>query len=309
MLKNKFTRFVILGFFLGMLLTSCQEEEVILPVKPPEIQDSSTVIDLSYLYNYKIEKNITIGNYFDYIDQVVCRFDSITPYQLDEYLLIRANHWVIDSLAETDYYRLKEKGQFVFDQKSIVILHKGDSLLIPTLTEASVLLHKQARTVIDINIPEFKLRIKEGDQIIYIFSIRVGQNRKRYLATAKREVDLRTQTGIGEIISVNLNPAFINPVNGKRFTHTRRDDDQLTLMPLIPWLGTEINGRRFGQLIHPSTNPKTLEKAYSNGCIGTKEADAWYIYYYAPLGTKVVIRYDREIINENGDTILLKDIY
>ena len=77
-------------------------------------------------------------------------------------------------------------------------------------------------------------------------------------------------------------------------------------MPRIPWIEPQIDGHRFGHMIHPTTNPKTLGKAYSNGCIGTSEADAWRIYYYAPIGTKVNFRYDLIIENERGDTIQLK---
>ena len=80
-------------------------------------------------------------------------------------------------------------------------------------------------------------------------------------------------------------------------------------MPQIPWIETEINGIRNGQMIHPTTNPKSLGKAYSNGCIGTKEADAWVIYYHAPLGTKVKIRYDLETYEEGMVISVLKDIY
>ena len=72
---------------------------------------------------------------------------------------------------------------------------------------------------------------------------------------------------------------------------------------------TEINGIKNGQLIHPTTNPETLNKAYSNGCIGTKEADAWVIYYYAPIGTKIKIRYDLNDVDSRGKPVILKDIY
>ena len=80
-------------------------------------------------------------------------------------------------------------------------------------------------------------------------------------------------------------------------------------LPQIPWLETEINGVRNGQLIHPTTNPNTLSKSYSNGCIGTGEGDAWIIYYYAPINTKVIIRYNLKRINKEGDTLTLKNIY
>jgi len=80
-------------------------------------------------------------------------------------------------------------------------------------------------------------------------------------------------------------------------------------LPKIPFLHTIIDGHRWGQLIHPTTNQKTLGKAYSNGCIGTKEGDAWLIYYYAPVGTEINIRYDLVETNSEGDTSIYNDIY
>ena len=80
-------------------------------------------------------------------------------------------------------------------------------------------------------------------------------------------------------------------------------------MPVIPWIETEINGIRNGQMIHPTTNPETLGKAYSNGCIGVSESDAWIIYYHAPLNTALQIRYDLIILDEKGEKRELEDIY
>jgi len=188
-------------------------------------------------------------------------------------------------------------------------LAKGDSLLIPSSDQVRELRDRMTMTVIDVNIPEFKLRIKEGEEIVYQCSVRVGKNTQRYLAMAGRDVDLRTHPGVGEITRIARDPAYINPRNNKRYKVTRRDDGKVTKMPRIPWLEPTINGQRLGQLIHPTTNIGTLGKAYSNGCIGTSESAAWVIYFHAPLGTKVQLRYDLEIINEVSDTIQLKDIY
>jgi L,D-transpeptidase ErfK/SrfK len=121
--------------------------------------------------------------------------------------------------------------------------------------------------------------------------------------------DLRTKIGKGRIIDHVKHPEFYNPVDGKQFYVTKRDDGKITIMPQIPWIETEINSIRNGQMIHPTTNPKTLGKAYSNGCIGTKEADAWIIYYHVPLGTKIKIRYDLENYEEGLVISVLKDIY
>ena len=61
--------------------------------------------------------------------------------------------------------------------------------------------------------------------------------------------------------------------------------------------------------IHPTTNPVTLGKASTNGCIGTSEADAWIVYYYAPVGTPVNIRYDLNVQDDNNGPLVLDDIY
>lgn len=47
----------------------------------------------------------------------------------------------------------------------------------------------------------------------------------------------------------------------------------------------------------------------TDGCIGTSEAAAWRIFYHAQLGTKVVVRYDLQVVDKKGDTARLKDIY
>ncbi len=52
----------------------------------------------------------------------------------------------------------------------------------------------------------------------------------------------------------------------------------------------------------------TLEKASSNGCIGVIESNAWIVYYYAPLGTKVVFKYELQGKNDEGETVNFKNI-
>jgi L,D-transpeptidase ErfK/SrfK len=122
-------------------------------------------------------------------------------------------------------------------------------------------------------------------------------------------VSLQTPVGDGKIVRVERNPIFVNPVTGERYISTKRDDGNYTLMPQIPWIEPSINGKRLGALIHPTTNPETLGKAYSNGCVGTAEGDAWIIYYYSQVGTKVNFRYDLDAIGESGEPVQLKDIY
>ncbi|MBK7870538.1 MAG: L,D-transpeptidase [Saprospiraceae bacterium] len=253
--------------------------------------------------------DVSMSCYFDYLDSLVSEYDSLVSYPISEHLIVRANPWIIDTLVNTDYYIMMEHDSFVYDQRDLIILKKGDTIYIPNEKKALEMLDYQQQIVLDLNIPEYKLRIWDGTDTLYTFLVRVGRNERKYLAMSGHTTDLRTKPGIGKIIRLNRNPTFINPADNKPFTHTRRDDGKTTIMPLIPWIEPEIDGHRYGHLIHPTTNPKTLGRAYSNGCIGTREGDMWQIYYYAPIGTKVVFRYDLNIINEEGDTIRLKDIY
>ena len=256
-----------------------------------------------------IGNEVKIKNYFDFIDSIVIKYDSLVPYTLSEHLLVHANPWIIDHLVDTDYYTLIEKGEFLFDQKEKVILFSHDALIIPDTNWVKKYQYKQSQTYLDINVPQYRLSIIEGNKTLHSFPVRVGRNKERYLETAGRVEDLRTRTGKGTIDKITRNPIYINPVDGHHYESTLRDDGRRTKLPQIPFLHPKINGHRWGQLIHPTTNIETLEKAYSNGCIGTGEGAAWLIYYYAPIGTPITIRYDLNVLNESGDSIQLKDIY
>lgn len=257
----------------------------------------------------QVDKNVRVKEYFEYMDQLVQAHDTSSEFILTEHLLARHNPWLIERLAETDYYRQAAKGKFIADQKQMIVLSPGDTLRLPTAEEAWVLLEKMRLTRLDVNIPEFKLRILENEDTLFQFPVRVGQRTDKYLETAGREVDLRTRTGKGRIVAVNKNADWVNPVDGHQYTATRRDDGKVTACPRIPWLEPELNGERIGQLIHPTTNPATLGKVYSNGCIGMGEAGAWYTYYYAPTGTPLVVRYDLEVAGGDGLPVTLPDVY
>lgn len=256
-----------------------------------------------------VNQPVSIRNYFKFMDGLVRQYAGSVPYPLNEHMVVRANPWLIDSLACTDYYLQLERGNFVYDQRQMVVLKAGDTLRLPGPVTAATLAEQIKNTRLDINIPAFRLRIIENDSTLYTFPVRVGKNEKKYLGMAGHAVDLRTQTGTGEIIRINRDPAFYKPETGERYYFTNRDDGKKTWMPIIPWLEPAIGGRRLGQLIHPTTNPKTLGKAASHGCIGLKEGDAWRVYYHAPLGTRVVIRYDLTELAPNGDTLRFNDIY
>ena len=304
--SNVWVYLLSLLFLVSCIREYSREESGVLP--RPYSPLTSTGIEAPFLY-HRVEKDISIGAYFSWMNAVVEKYDSLLPYQLTEQLIVHANPWMIDTFAHSDYYYQMERGVFVYDQRAHVVLHKGDSLAIPALYTASQLNEKLSQIHIDVNLPEYKLRIWQGDNLLHTFTIRIGQNRSKYLATEKRAVDLRTVIGSGYVYQIIYQPKYVNFTTGKEYERTRRDDQRVTLMPLIPTLETEINGVCYGQLIHPTTNPITLGRAYSHGCIGTREGDAWRIYFHSRKGTPVDIRYDLLITDEQGETIVLPDVY
>ncbi len=287
------------GLGLVFIVLSCQQTPT---VTPPETVTKNWP---SHITSYAIR----VANYFEFMDSLVAKYDSLLPYSIDEYAIVHHNQWIIDSLEHTDYYYQMERGNFVEDQKKMVVIPKNTPIELPTEKDVQRIHHNLENTVIDLNIPTFTMRIIENDSVIHSFPVRVGRNEIKYLAMAGRNVDLRTHAGEGTIIRIDKNPVYINPVNNLPYKETKRDDLKTTKLPRIPWLEPEVNGIKYGQLIHPTTNPETLGKAYSNGCIGTTERDMWRLYYHAPVGTKVVIRYDLKVVNEEGDTLVFPDIY
>jgi len=300
-----------------LLLSSCVRpaSESSAPVHRGEdtllisVKDTPATDELPDSLFVRVGRAVHVEDYFTFMDSIITSFGPAVDYPLTEHLLVHANTWILDTLVNTDYYYQLQQGNFVYDQRKLTVLKPGDSLYIPGKDEVATLQHKLNATFLDVNIPEYTLRIYRNDTVLYSFPVRVGRNSRRYLKTAGREVDLRTPIGIGKIVRIDRDPDFVDPVTGKAFSTTQRDDGRRTMMPQIPWLEPEINGIRSGALIHPTTNPITLGKAYSNGCIGTPEGAAWLIYYHAPVGTKVVFRYDLRITDQDGNDRVLEDIY
>ena len=237
-----------------------------------------------------VENPIYMFHYFEAMDSLCSFIDSTFGVTINEYELVHANHFILDSLRSLDYYSAKEFGVYIFNQRACKVLHGGEQLEIPDSNQlvSIKLFLKQLR--IDVNIPEYTLRIWCGDSLIHQCIVRVGRNERKFLALAGREVDLKTPIGKGRIVRIERDPLYINPVNGERYYRTLRDDGRYTTLPRIPFLEPEINGIRSGALMHPTTNKSSLGKAISNGCIGMSEADAWILYYHAPLGTPVEFR-------------------
>jgi hypothetical protein len=318
LLMKHFNLFTALLF--AVLLFSCKPKEAAETITHSEeiftttdtvVESIDTIESTPFYYAFAdtVPENLAIKKYYVYIDSLVCKYQQFLNYPISEHIIVRANPWIIDTLAALDYYLAKQQGRSILRQDTFTILKKGDLILIPDSAAAAAIEDTLLNTLIDLNLPEFKLRIYEFEKLKFEFSVRIGRNEKKYLALAKREVDLKTPIGKGKIVRVAIDPYYINPTTGKRYYQTRRDDDVYTKMPVIPWIEPEINGIRYGSLIHPTTNETTLGKAYSSGCVGTKEADAWHIYYHAPIGTKVISRYDLITFTAEGDTVYHADVY
>ncbi len=293
-------------FFSTLLLFSCNRSQ--------ELQDPSDVFPELTQITEKVElvevdEKVLLKDYFAFIDTLCVQWSRTHPYLLTDYHLVHANPWILNRLENTDYYLLKEKGIIKQKLQSITIFRPGDRIKIPDSTQIQQIDFDLEHTQIDVNLPAYKMQIIQHGTPLRTLPIRIGQLRKRYLAMAKNTVNLKTRAGYGYIGRVNRQPMFINPANNKVYKRTRRDDGVYTDLPPIPWIEPIIDGMQYGQLIHPTTNLRTLGKKSSNGCIGVRESDGWFIYYHAPLGTRVTIRYDRQIIDSQGDTIVLPDVY
>jgi len=294
----------------ALMMAACgKKSEVERPARPNIRALPSLVPGESPVALIPISEDVRLDQYFTYIDALVAKYDTLAPYDLTEHLLVRANPWIIDSLVATDYYTQIAQEHFVYDQRKIIVLRAGDTLQVPGPKAAAQLIENIRQTVIDVNIPAFRLRVLQADSLLFEAPVRVGKNKTQYLEMVGREVDLRTRTGEGAIIRINRDPTVYNPVTGIRYDSTRRDDKRVTRMPRIPWMETKINNIRSGQMIHPTSNPVSLGKPSSNGCIGLGEADTWRLYYHAPVGTRVHIRYDLMEITPAGDTLQYKDVY
>ena len=211
----------IILLFSVLLIVSCNVNRPISPKNTTIEKSNSPVQKVEEQNNISkkakplqayVSRDITVGQYFKFMDSLASKYDSLVPYALSEHVLVRANPWIMDTLANTDYYRQMALDSFVYDQSKMIVLKAHDSLLIPDTAEGQRLIRDMEHTGIDVNIPEFKLRIYQDSLLLYTFPIRVGQHRKRYLAMGDRITDLRTKTGKGKIVRLERNPDFYNPV-------------------------------------------------------------------------------------------------
>jgi len=300
--------FVLITFLVACEWSSAPAWRLLLPQSPAETSAIKAWPDSSGIEGWVVvERKVMARNYFSFLDSVIqsCNAQGIP---VDEYLLVHANSWILDTLRSHDYYNLTAKGTIVKDPLALVVFYPGDSLALPDSLHRTRLRRFLSGITLEVNIPAYQLRLLSLGDTLLNAPVRVGRNERAWLAVINTEKNLMTPIGEGKIVRIARDPYYVNPRTGKRYKGTTRDDGVYTRMPQIPWLEPEIDGRRQGSLIHPTTNPETLGKAYSNGCVGTQEDDAWTIYYHAPIGTRVVFKYNlTEVIG--GDTIHYEDIY
>ncbi|MFZ9982881.1 MAG: L,D-transpeptidase [Cyclobacteriaceae bacterium] len=257
--------------------------------------------DFHFIINQSV---IKFSQFFTLIDSIA---DQRLPGNLDltgDMILVAANPWILDTLRNTDYREALKRGRFVDDLLEEVIIPSGSPIRIPDSLESHRIVSELRSTRLVLNIPEFKLRLIRNFDTILVAAVRVGRNESVFLEAVGREVDLRTPVGKGKIHRVWRTPKSVNLHTGEVYKVTRRDDNRITKMPPVPSLEPEINGNRNGKMIHATTNPVTLGKAYSHGCVGVSEADMWTIYFNLPVGSEIEFRYD--LI---GPDTVYRDIY
>lgn len=224
-------------------------------------------------------------------------------------LLAWENPWLLDTIRKSDYYRAQQNGRFIENLNEEILFHQPVKFRIPDSTRAAYLQSFIRKNRIDVNIPAFRLLVLNQSDTLCSCPIRVGRNERIFLEAIGKEVDLRTPTGLGTVVKVRRHPKSVNLHTGETYLVTRRDDGRVTTMPDIPSLEPKLDGKRWGKMIHATTNQATLGKAFSHGCIGLTEACMWTLYFLAPEGTALEFRYDLSGGRSPQDSIQLPDIY
>ncbi|MBP9077738.1 MAG: hypothetical protein KBG02_12805, partial [Haliscomenobacter sp.] len=69
-----------------------------LPAPVPDAPVAGATVD-SFAFRLIVPEAVPIRKYFPWMDSLVLAYDSLVPYPLTEHLIVRANPWIIDSLA------------------------------------------------------------------------------------------------------------------------------------------------------------------------------------------------------------------
>ena len=166
-MSNRLAYTLALLLLLLISITIAKLVEIKMAVNTRNAVQKDTFFEKSNIMGHiVIEDTVRIAKYFDYMDSLVTAYDSLTEYPLSEHFLVNTNPWIIDTLANTDYYRMMQKDSFVYDQRQMIVLQPFDSLLIPDPIQANSILESFAKTRIDINLPEYKLRIYQDSTLL-----------------------------------------------------------------------------------------------------------------------------------------------
>lgn len=137
----------------------------------------------------------------------------------------------------------------MYDQTQLLVLHKGTKLMVPDSIWDASIRKKLKETFIDVKIPEshckFSIRQKNSEVC----------GKSRAICKSKNSHLQGINSSHLQVNRVTLIPKQV------KYYKTRRVDGKYTLMPIIPWIESSINGIRYDAMIHLVTNPETLEKA------------------------------------------------
>jgi hypothetical protein len=153
---------------------------------------------------------------------------------------------------------------------------------------AQVLGGDLARRVTLISIPDRKLAVLEGDDVLATFPIAVGA------------AISPSPTGEFQIVSRVANPTYYHP--GKVIPSGKGN-------PLgTRWLGLSLKG--YG--IHGTNAPKSVGHAASHGCIRLRNRDMERLFTLLRVGDAVVIRGERDekftrVFGDNADETTVAD--
>ena len=82
--------------------------------QPPKKRDllpgAVAAEDTAAALYYSIDHQVPIRTYVEFMDSLLAHLDTTVTYPLNEHLIVRANPWLIDTLAHTDYYYLMDCG-------------------------------------------------------------------------------------------------------------------------------------------------------------------------------------------------------
>lgn len=140
---------------------------------------------------------------------------------------------------------------------------------------------------ITINLASRILTLYQDGKKVYMYHVGAGK------------VSTPTPVGSYEITDMEENPVWVDPKDTKLRVESGTDN------PLgYRWM--QFNGY-YG--IHGTNNPDSIGYYVSNGCIRLEEEDAEQLYDAVDIGTPVIVSYERIVIEQLPDGMLVYYIY